>query len=69
MSSDARPLGDAPELLTAAEVARRLRLAVPTVYQRGREAPGQYGAVRLGRRAIRFKRAAIDALIEGEGDR
>lgn len=64
--SDAPHLGESHELLTAAEVAKRLRLAVPTIYQRGREAPSQYGAVRLGRRAIRFKRTAIDALIEGE---
>ena len=56
------------ELLTAREVASRLRLAVPTVYERARSRPEIYGAVRLGGREIRFRRAVIDALVRGGTD-
>ena len=53
------------ELLNAEEVATRLRVAKPTIYEWARTRPEVYGAVRIGPRKVRFRREAIDKLIGG----
>ena len=55
-----------PAVYTAAEVAQLLRLAQVTVYESAREHPTRFGVVRFGR-AVRFRRVAIDRIVEGEG--
>ena len=50
---------------TADEVARILRLARPTVYEIAREEPARLGAETFGRRCVRFRRATIDAIVNG----
>jgi hypothetical protein len=49
---------DADQLLVAAEAARLVRLAVPTLYERSRLAPEKWGRVTFGR-AVRFRRERI----------
>ena len=44
--------GEVVQLLSAQEVARRTGLPLDRVYQLGRE--GKAGAVRIGKRAVRF---------------
>lgn len=62
----ADPTAEPPRLLRAAEVARALQIALPTVYEISRETPERIGTVRLGR-CVRFRREAIDRLVHGEG--
>ncbi len=54
------------ELLSARDVARILNVPLPSLYGWSRENPERYGAVRVGPRAVRFRRAAIDALVGGD---
>ncbi len=54
-----------PELLTAQEVAQRLRVSPRSVYDLAHQQPRRLGVVRLGRR-VRFLRDAIDALLRPE---
>ena len=52
-----------PELLTAQEAARLLRISAVTVYQRAREHPEVYGRVSLGGREVRLRASAIRRLL------
>lgn len=54
--ASAQPQED--ELLTAAEVAKRLKTSAKWIYPRARE----LGAIRLGRH-VRFRSSAVDAYI------
>ena len=60
-----KPVDVEPAFYTAAEVAKMLRLAQVTVYESGREHPIRFGVIRFGR-AVRFRRAAIDRIVDGE---
>ena len=53
------------ELLTAQEVAQRLRVSLRSVYDLAGQQPRRLGVVRLGRR-VRFRRDAIDTLLGPE---
>lgn len=55
----------AEPLLSARDVAVILGVPLPSLYGWMRENPARYGAVRVGPRAVRFRRSAIDKLIEG----
>jgi excisionase family DNA binding protein len=52
-----------PVLLTAAETAALLRIDRRTVWRWG--AAGRLDAVRLGPNTVRYRRASVEALIEG----
>jgi len=45
----------------AEEVAHRLGVATPTVYEHARRDPERWGVIRVGR-AVRFKRVVIDRM-------
>lgn len=49
----------------ATEVAQRLGIAEPTVYEHARRDPRAWGVIRIGR-AVRFRREVIDARARGE---
>ena len=53
------------ELLKALPVATVLGLPLPTLYELARKYPSRFGVVRLGR-SVRFRRAAIDRIVQGE---
>ena len=53
-------------LLRADDVARRLNVPKPTLYEWSRKDPARYGLVRIGRRTVRFRRDVIDRLVTGD---
>jgi excisionase family DNA binding protein len=55
---------DSPELLTAAEVAKTLRVSTMTVYRWGQN--GTLPSITVGG-TIRFRRSDVDALLESDG--
>ena len=60
-----KPVDVETDVCLAPEVAKRLKIALPTVYQAGREDPIRFGVVRVGR-AVRFRRTAIDRIVAGD---
>ena len=54
-----------PELMTAKEVAEALRVTPTTLSIWRRTAPNDLKFVRLGGRAIRYRRIDVEAFIEG----
>lgn len=62
-TASAEPL---PALISARAVSRITGEPLSTIYKIARENPELLGAVRLGARKVRFRRAAIDRLIDGD---
>ena len=53
------------KLMRAPSTAAALNMALPTLYELARKDPSRFGVVRLGR-SVRFRRAAIDRIVQGE---
>lgn len=55
-------------LYVVGEVAKKLNLATPTVYEIARKNPELLGAVRFGR-SVRFRSAVIERIVDGVPER
>ena len=64
-AAEAQPeVGSVAPHYTAGEVAKLCRLAPATVYEFAKREPDRFGVVKYGR-AVRFRKSAIDKLING----